>query len=86
MLRFLLCNQVKSIDTALAYGARGCEFESRQFQCSRKLSVLEISLVKELTANCLIETCTILKELIPAAMVNHGLTGVQPLVVVAVFC
>ena len=25
-----------SIDTALALGARGCEFESRQFHCSRE--------------------------------------------------
>ena len=35
-----------------------------------KLSVLEIPLDKELTANCLVETRTILEELIPAAMVN----------------
>ena len=29
-------SQVSSIDTALALGARGCEFESRQCQCSRE--------------------------------------------------
>ena len=40
---------------------------------SWKLSVLEIPLEKELTANCLVETRTKLKELIPAAMVKYGL-------------
>ena len=63
---------------ALALGARGCEFESRQYQCSReKLSLLEIPLDKELTANCLVETCTKLEELISAAMVKYGLNRVQ---------
>ena len=42
-----------------------------------KLSVLEIPLDKELTANCLIETRTKLEELIPAAMVKYGLNRVQ---------
>ena len=36
--------------------------------------MLEIPLDKELTANCLVETHTKLEELIPAAMVNCGLT------------
>ena len=40
-------------------------------------NVLEISLDKEITANCLVETCTKLKELIPAAMVKYGLNSVQ---------
>ena len=44
---------------------------------SWKLSVLEIPLDKELTANCLVETCTKLEELIPAAMVDYGLNRVQ---------
>ena len=46
---------------------------------SWKLSVLEIPLDKELTANCLVETCTKLKELILAAMVKYmyGLNRVQ---------
>ena len=43
---------------------------------SRKLSMLEIPLDKELTANCLIETCTIHEELILAGMVD-GLARVQ---------
>ena len=42
-----------------------------------KLSVLEISLDKELTANCLVETRTKLEELIPAAMAEYGLNRVQ---------
>ena len=42
-----------------------------------KLSVLEIPLDKELTANCLIETRTKLEKLIPAAMVKYGLNRVQ---------
>ena len=29
-----MCSQVSSIDMVLALGARGCEFESRQSQCS----------------------------------------------------
>ena len=50
-----------------------------------KLSVLRIPLDKELTANCLVETRTKLKELIPAAMVKYGLNRVlAPLVVAAV--
>ena len=44
---------------------------------SWKLSVLEIPLDKELTANCLVETRTKLEELIPAAMVEYGLNRVQ---------
>ena len=44
---------------------------------SWKLSVLEIPLDKELTANCLVETRTKLEELIPAAMVEYGLFRVQ---------
>ena len=44
---------------------------------SWKLSVLEIPLDKELTANCLVETRTKLKEVIPAAMVKYGLNGKQ---------
>ena len=39
---------------------------------SRKLSVLEIPLHKELTAECLVETRTKLKELILAAMIKYG--------------
>ena len=44
-----------------------------------KLSVLEIPLDKELTANWLVETRTKLEELIPAgaAMVKYGLNRVQ---------
>ena len=42
-----------------------------------KLSVLEIPLDKELTANCLIETRTKLEELILAVMVKYGLNSVQ---------
>ena len=50
---------ISSINTVLAFGLRGCEFESCQYQCSReKLSVLEIPLDKELTVNCPIETHT----------------------------
>ena len=37
---------------------------------SRKLSMLEIPLDKELTANCLVETCMKLEELILAVMVE----------------
>ena len=44
---------------------------------SWKLSVLEIPLDKELTANCLIETHTKLEELIPAVMVKYDLNKVQ---------
>ena len=44
---------------------------------SWKLSVLEIPLDKELTANCLVETRTKLEELIPAAMVKYVLNRVQ---------
>ena len=39
--------------------------------------MLEISLDKELTANCLVETSTKIEELIPAAMVKYGLNKVQ---------
>ena len=44
---------------------------------SLKLSVLEIPLDKELTANCLVETRMKFEELIPAAMVKYGLKRVQ---------
>ena len=44
---------------------------------SWKLSVLEIPLDNELTANCLIETRTKLEELIPAAMFKYGLNRVE---------
>ena len=44
---------------------------------SWNLSVLEILLDKELTANCLVETWSKLKGLIPAAMVEYGLNRVQ---------
>ena len=44
---------------------------------SWKLSVVEIPLVKELTANCLVETRTNLEELVPAAMVKYGLNREQ---------
>ena len=44
---------------------------------SWKLSVLEVSLDKELTANCFAETRTILEELIPAVMVDYGLNMIQ---------
>ena len=44
---------------------------------SWKLSMLEIPLDKELTANCLVETCTKQEELILAAMVEYGLNRVQ---------
>ena len=40
--------------------------------------MLEIPLDKELTDNCLVETCTKLKELIPAVVVKYGLITVQP--------
>ena len=43
----------------------------------RKLTAHEIPLDKELTANCLMETCTKLEELILAAMVEYGLNRVQ---------
>ena len=41
--------------------------------------MLEIPLNKELTdtANCLVETCSKLEELISAAMVKYGLNRVQ---------
>ena len=42
-----------------------------------KLSVLEIPLDKELTANYLVETHTKLEELILAVMVEYGLKRVQ---------
>ena len=42
-----------------------------------KIELLEIPLDKELTANCLIETCTKLKELNPAEMVKYSLNRVQ---------
>ena len=41
-----------------------------------KLSVLEIPLDKEVTANCLLETRIKLEELIPAAMIEYGLDRV----------
>ena len=41
------------------------------------LSVLEIPLNKELTANCGVETCTKLEELILAVMVDYSLNRVQ---------
>ena len=44
---------------------------------SWKLSVLEIRLDKELTANCLVEPCTKLEEPIPAAMVTYDPISVQ---------
>ena len=44
---------------------------------SWKMSVLEIPLDKELTANCLVETRKKLEELIPAAMVKYSLNRVQ---------
>ena len=45
--------------------------------CSRDaLSVLEIPLDKELTANCLVETRTKLEELILVAMVKYGMIRV----------
>ena len=44
---------------------------------SLKLSVLEIPLEEELPANCLVETCTKLKELIPAVIVKYGLCRAQ---------
>ena len=43
----------------------------------RKLSVLEIPFDKGLIANCLVETCTELEELILAAMVEYALNRVQ---------
>ena len=42
-----------------------------------KLNVLEITLDKELTTNCLIETCTKFKEPIVAVLVKYRLTKVQ---------
>ena len=42
-----------------------------------KIEVLEIPLDNELTANCLVETCMKLEELIPVAMVKYGLNRVQ---------
>ena len=44
---------------------------------SWKLSVFEIPLDNELTANCLVETRTKLEELIPGAIVKYGLNRVQ---------
>ena len=44
---------------------------------SWKLSVLEIPVDMELTANCLVETRTKLEELIPVATVKYGLNRVQ---------
>ena len=44
---------------------------------SWKLSVLEIPLDKELTANRLVETHTKLEELILVVMVKYGLNRVQ---------
>ena len=44
---------------------------------SWKLSVLEIPLDNELTANCLLETRTKFEELILAAMVKYGLNKVE---------
>ena len=41
------------------------------------MSVLEIPLDKEFTANCLVETHTKLYELMPAAMVKYSLNRVQ---------
>ena len=73
-LKSHLSSQVSSIDTVLTLGARGCEFESSQYQCSREnLSVLEIPF----TANCLVETRTKLEELIPSELVKYGLNRVQ---------
>ncbi len=57
--------QVGSNGKALACGAKGPEIESRQCQ---SLGVFEIPFDKELTANCLIETRTKLRELIHAVM------------------
>ena len=42
-----------------------------------QLSVLDIPLDKELTANCLVETCMKLKELIPVVMVKYSMNRVQ---------
>ena len=39
--------------------------------------MLEIPLDKELTANCLVETCTKVEELILAVMVKYGLNRMQ---------
>ena len=44
---------------------------------SWKLSELEIALDKELTDNCLMETCTKLEQLIQVAMVDLDLNRVQ---------
>ena len=44
---------------------------------SWRLSVLEIPLDKELTGNCLVETCTKLEELILAAMIKYGLNRIK---------
>ena len=44
---------------------------------SSELSVLVISLDKDVTANCLVETPTKLEELIPAVMVKYGLYRIQ---------
>ena len=66
----LWSSQVSSIDTALALGARDCEFKPVPM-LSWKLSVLEIPLDKELTANCLVESHMKLEKLIPATMVKY---------------
>ena len=68
--KFVPCYRTVQEDL-FALGARGCEFESRQ------LSVLEIPLDKELTANWFVKTRTKLEELIPAAMVTYELNRVQ---------
>ena len=67
---------VKSIQRWAALGARGYEFESRQYQYFREKCAWK-SLDKELTTNCLVDTRTKLKELISAAMAKHGLKRVQ---------
>ena len=68
-------SQVNQVDVTLACSARSCEFESCQD------ALMEIGcafpLDKELTDNCVIETCKKLEELIPTVMFKYGLTRVQ---------
>ena len=67
------CSQVSSINT----GREVVSWVPSVPMLLWKLSVLEISLDKELTANCLVEAHMKLQELIPAVMVKNGLTRVQ---------
>ena len=72
-----LSSQVSSIDTALAWGVRGCELSPVSTNALVKIECALIPVKKQLTANYILETRTKLEELIPAAMVKYGLNRVQ---------